>query len=185
MTGIGIVKYSPDAYFTTIESPPTDSMFLKINEGGGGISPIIPVGLGLSWRISNKVSLITEASYRYTFTDMLDGISERGNPKNKDGYILIDFKLQIAPWAPSKKKSKSLPPPEKYEGPKGTDTWKNKPKEKPVDRRNNYYQEEETPVEEEEIQFDENGDPIPKEKKEDVPVEGEPVEQEPTEDEWK
>jgi hypothetical protein len=179
MTGIGIVSYSPRAYFTNIETPPTDPMFLY-NEGGGGITPVIPVGLGLSWRISNKVSLITEGSYRYTFTDMLDGISKRGNPKNKDGYILVDVKLQIAPWAPSKKKSRSLAPPEKYEGPKGTNTWKNRPKEQPA-KRNNYYQEEEQPAEEE-IQFDENGNPIPKENKEEQPAEGDPVEQEPTQE---
>jgi hypothetical protein len=145
VAGIGLLKYNPTSRFTE-PFPPTDSSFL-IDEGRyNGLGFIVPLGLGLSWRISNQFTLVTEAGYRLTFTDYLDDVSLRGNPKKNDGYGMIDIKLQYSPWMPKKKKAKTLAPPDKYDGPKGTDTWKNRKKEEPA-RKNNYY-DDETPVEE-------------------------------------
>jgi len=51
-----------------------------------GTIPVIPVGVGLRYSISNKLSIMAEASYRYTFTDYIDGFSKSANPDNKDFY---------------------------------------------------------------------------------------------------
>jgi hypothetical protein len=159
MAGFGFYNYSPKSYFT--KTPPeTDTAFYYNENKGGGMVAVIPVGFGISWRISNRVSLLTELSYRFTFTDYLDQVSQRGNPKRNDGYAILDFKLQFSPWAAKKKKVAPTTPPQKYEGPKGTETWKNKKKEEPVRKNNNYY--EETPTEEQpsegETPTEENGE---------------------------
>lgn len=163
VAGIGLINYSAKSSFTQ-PSPPTDtSLFYEENIGYPRTSFVIPVGLGFSWRISNRFSLITEASYRITFTDYLDDVSERGNPDKNDGYGMIDLKLQYSPFAPRKKKKKSMAPPDKYEGPKGTETWKNRKKEEPP-RKNDYYDEEvpaeETPSEETPAEEGEEGQPL-------------------------
>lgn len=150
MAGIGLANYNATSKFTQ-PAPPTDTTFYY-SEGVAypQSALIIPVGLGFSWRISNRFSIITEASYRFSFTDYLDDVSKRGNPDKNDGYGMVDFKLQYTPFAPRKRKKKSLAPPDKYEGPKGTETWKNKKKEEPV-KQNNYNEEynlEEQPAEE-------------------------------------
>lgn len=51
-----------------------------------GAIAVIPVGLGLRYSISNNLSVMAEASYRYTFTDYIDGFSKAANPDNKDLY---------------------------------------------------------------------------------------------------
>ena len=176
MGGAGLLRYSPtSSYF----APPTDSAFV-VSEGVGypRMGVVIPAALGLTWKISNRISLITEAGYRFTFTDYLDDVSVRANTGKNDGYGILDFKLQFHPFVPAKKKAKTLAPPQKYEGPKGTDTWKNRKKEEPVQKRNNYYEEE--PTEEEKPEEEPNPD-------EETPVEEEEptLEEEPVEDELK
>lgn len=51
-----------------------------------GAIPVIPIGVGLRYAISDKFSIMAEASYRYTFTDYIDGFSKAANPDNKDFY---------------------------------------------------------------------------------------------------
>lgn len=48
--------------------------------------PVFPVGLGLRFSVSRKVSLIAESSLRVTTTDYLDGFSEAANSARKDQY---------------------------------------------------------------------------------------------------
>jgi len=111
--------------------------------------PVIPVGLGVSLHPSHRLSFAIEATYRFTFTDYLDDVSKRGNSSNKDGYAFLGFKVQFSPSSPKKKQKMSLPPPTQYDGPKGTKTWKNTPREEKK-KSNNYYEApvEETPAEE-------------------------------------
>lgn len=47
---------------------------------------VLPVGAGLSFYLSPRWSLNLETSFRYTFTDYLDGFSYVANPKQKDYY---------------------------------------------------------------------------------------------------
>jgi len=49
--------------------------------------PIIPVGAGLRYGLTNKISINTEASYRIMSTDYLDGFSAAANPDLKDHYF--------------------------------------------------------------------------------------------------
>ncbi len=51
------------------------------------IIPVIPVGAGLRYSLNNRFSLIGETSYRFIFTDYLDGFSQAVNPAKKDHYM--------------------------------------------------------------------------------------------------
>lgn len=48
--------------------------------------PVLPVGVGVNYRLSDKLSLYAEASYRVMSTDYLDGYSQSVNPAHKDNY---------------------------------------------------------------------------------------------------
>jgi hypothetical protein len=50
------------------------------------IMPFVPVGLGLRYEISNRFAINAETSYRFVFTDYLDGFSYSANPKQDDHY---------------------------------------------------------------------------------------------------
>ncbi|MBX9852067.1 MAG: hypothetical protein K2X86_09945, partial [Cytophagaceae bacterium] len=174
VSGVGLLRYSPTSSYFAV---PTDSAFV-VPEGVGypRMGLVLPAGLGLTWKISNRISLITEAAYRFTFTDYLDDVSVRANTKKNDGYGILDFKLQIHPFVPAKKKTKTLAPPQKYEGPKGTDTWKNRKKEEPVQKNNNYYEEE--PTEEKKPEEEPNPDEETPTEEEEPTLEEKPVEEE-------
>lgn len=51
------------------------------------VLPFIPVGLGVRYEISNRFSMTTESTYRFVFTDYLDGVSYSANPKKDDHYL--------------------------------------------------------------------------------------------------
>ncbi len=51
-----------------------------------GTIPVIPLGLGVQYYISPKISLTAETNFRYTFTDYLDGFSYSANPNQRDFY---------------------------------------------------------------------------------------------------
>ena len=55
--------------------------------------PIVPMGLGLRYRITNSLSLNSEASYRYISTDYLDGFSHAANADKKDHYYKFSIGL--------------------------------------------------------------------------------------------
>ena len=46
----------------------------------------VPVGVGAEYPISNRFSINIETSYRFIFTDYLDGFSQAASPKYKDHY---------------------------------------------------------------------------------------------------
>jgi hypothetical protein len=48
--------------------------------------PVIPVGGGFRYRLSERIALTVESSYRLLFTDYLDGFSRAANPGKKDNY---------------------------------------------------------------------------------------------------
>ena len=51
--------------------------------------PVIPVGAGLRYNLSDRIAINGEASYRLMHTDYLDGFSMSANPKLKDHYSSI------------------------------------------------------------------------------------------------
>jgi hypothetical protein len=58
-----------------------------------GTIAVLPVGLGIRYPITNKLSIMAEASYRFTFTDYIDGFSKASNPDKNDHYSNISFGL--------------------------------------------------------------------------------------------
>ena len=61
-----------------------------------GVTPIIPIGAGLSYSLSPKISLVTEASYRFLFTDYLDGFSHSVDPSKKDAYYSLSVGVKYS-----------------------------------------------------------------------------------------
>ncbi len=47
---------------------------------------VLPVGIGLSFYLAPRWSINAETSFRYSFTDYLDGFSYAANPNQKDFY---------------------------------------------------------------------------------------------------
>lgn len=58
-----------------------------------GTIAVIPVGAGFRYPITNKLSVMAEASYRFTFTDYIDGFSKASNPDKNDYYTNISVGL--------------------------------------------------------------------------------------------
>lgn len=48
--------------------------------------PVIPVGVGVRYPLTSRISASAESSYRFTFSDYLDGFSYSANPAKKDRY---------------------------------------------------------------------------------------------------
>lgn len=55
------------------------------------IIPVLPVGAGVRYHISDRIVLNLEAAYRLMRTDYLDGFSQSANPGFKDHYSSITF----------------------------------------------------------------------------------------------
>jgi hypothetical protein len=53
------------------------------------IIPVIPVGVGLRYGLSPRFAVSAESSYRFVFTDYLDGFSQAANPAKNDHYHTI------------------------------------------------------------------------------------------------
>ncbi len=49
--------------------------------------PVIPLGAGVRYALSERFSLNAETSYRLSFTDYLDGFSKAANPNKNDHYF--------------------------------------------------------------------------------------------------
>ena len=48
--------------------------------------PVIPVGIGIRYALSSKISISAESSYRFISTDYLDGFSQATDPNKRDNY---------------------------------------------------------------------------------------------------
>jgi hypothetical protein len=49
--------------------------------------PVLPMGIGIRYAISPRISINAETSYRFTFTDYLDGFSKAANDSRRDSYL--------------------------------------------------------------------------------------------------
>ena len=50
------------------------------------VIPVVPVGIGLRYNLSSRLAVNAESSYRFIFTDYLDGFSVSANPGSNDHY---------------------------------------------------------------------------------------------------
>jgi hypothetical protein len=48
--------------------------------------PVLPIGVGIRYPFSSNISVNAETSYRFTFTDYLDGFSKAADDSKKDSY---------------------------------------------------------------------------------------------------
>ena len=53
------------------------------------IIPVMPVGVGARYHVSNRIVLNLEGSYRFMHNDYVDGFSKSANPNLKDHYYSI------------------------------------------------------------------------------------------------
>jgi hypothetical protein len=51
------------------------------------LMPVLPMGIGVRYPISSRISINAESSYRFTFTDYLDGFSKAANDSRRDSYL--------------------------------------------------------------------------------------------------
>ena len=47
---------------------------------------VLPAGIGVRYAVSSRISVTAETSYRFTFTDYLDGFSKAADPSMRDSY---------------------------------------------------------------------------------------------------
>lgn len=62
------------------------------------IIPVLPVGAGVRYPLTEKFSLYAETAYRLSFNDYMDGVSLAGNPVRKDHYYSVSVGLIYRPW---------------------------------------------------------------------------------------
>jgi opacity protein-like surface antigen len=48
--------------------------------------PVVPIGAGAEYALSERISLLAETNYRLTKTDYIDGFSQSANPSRLDHY---------------------------------------------------------------------------------------------------
>src|SRR5882724_11496738 len=59
--------------------------------------PVLPVGVGIRYSISPRISISGETFYRFTSTDYLDGFSQAADPKKKDNYYTNSINIIYRP----------------------------------------------------------------------------------------
>lgn len=89
------IDYSSVDTSTSFKDP---TVFKKIaadiNHGTPRVLPVIPIGGGLEFPLSQKLFLTTEASYRLTLSDYIDGFSIAADPNKKDHYYSVNVGLR-------------------------------------------------------------------------------------------
>lgn len=85
------------AYFS--EEGISDALQQDLSQRLPRALPVLPVGIGVRYPLSEKFFLNTEASYRLMRSDYLDGFSQSANPARKDHYhkvsVGINYRLGI------------------------------------------------------------------------------------------
>ncbi|WP_151086180.1 hypothetical protein [Hymenobacter baengnokdamensis] len=96
--GVGALRYNPS---------PGQYGFPLAPEAGyttfTGLAAVLPVGGGVTLRASPHLAFTAEALYFFTSSDMLDGISQRGNPDSKDSFATATIKIEYSLFKPHPK----------------------------------------------------------------------------------
>lgn len=96
--GIGLLKIKRDwsrlntTHFDS-ESAVAEGLVVDAAHPLPNIIPVIPVGAGLRYNFSSRLAVSAESSYRFVFTDYLDGFSQSANPSRNDHYYTITIGL--------------------------------------------------------------------------------------------
>jgi len=114
---------------------------------------ILPLGIGVEYRLSDKISLLGELSRRFWLSD-----EDPINQEMMSGYHTASFKIQYSPWGIKKKKKIKLPAPTTpthFYSPNGV-----APNKKKREEENGSPSTEEEPLEEEDLDTEEGEDPF-------------------------
>ena len=99
-TGLGLVwiDAEPDFSRTKIEEL-APGIALDQNVATSAVYASLPVGLGLVWKVNNRIDVQLAAQLNWTFTDYLDGISQAVDPNRNDyyGYVTLGFQYKLLP----------------------------------------------------------------------------------------
>lgn len=90
--GLSFLKIKRDwskfnAEYFGVGSVISDGLVLDEKKSLPRIIPVIPLGGGIRYNLSDRIAVNAEASYRLTYTDYIDGFSKAANPKQNDHYI--------------------------------------------------------------------------------------------------
>ncbi|MFD1873662.1 hypothetical protein [Hymenobacter bucti] len=101
--GVGGMVYNP----SVAQATPFGNVLLPA-EGNNtasfsGVAAVLPVGAGVTLRASRSLYFTLEGLYYFTSTDLLDGISQRGNPKSNDSFMTATLKIEYAFYKKSAK----------------------------------------------------------------------------------
>ncbi|WP_092739716.1 outer membrane beta-barrel protein [Hymenobacter psychrophilus] len=102
--GVGLALYSPKSYKGT-ERPGgnfTPAYLEPERFDYPALALVLPVGVGVTVRLTSRLNATIEGSYSLTTTDQLDDISPalgRSSSSLNDNYGQLELKLEYAPWA--------------------------------------------------------------------------------------
>ncbi len=75
-----------DTTYFNSKSPTSIGLGMDTFHKTPGFLPIIPVGIGVRYMVSNHIYINAEATYRIFSSDYIDGFSYAGNPAKNDHY---------------------------------------------------------------------------------------------------
>jgi hypothetical protein len=89
--GVSILRIRRDwsgfnAEYFSAEQSTIDGLATDARHAMPTVIPVLPAGVGVRYTASQKLSVSAETSYRFTFTDYLDGFSKAADPARKDSY---------------------------------------------------------------------------------------------------
>jgi hypothetical protein len=94
--GVGFLLFDPKTYIGT-GRPAVNQVYLAPESSAyPDVAIVAPVGGGLTFRLTRNFSASAEAAYYFTSTDLLDDVSERGNSSKRDGFGIVELKVEYA-----------------------------------------------------------------------------------------
>jgi len=92
--GVGATLYDPVA----TQLSPDRVVYLAPEQRGGypNLAAVLPVGGGVTLQAGRAVRFTLEGLYYFTSTDLLDDVSQRGNPNLKDDFATVSLKMEFA-----------------------------------------------------------------------------------------
>ncbi len=78
------------AYFNS-KSPAAIGLGIDTLHKTPSIVPVVPVGAGIRYMLTNHIYLNVEGTYRFTGSDYIDGFKYAGDPKHNDHYYGISI----------------------------------------------------------------------------------------------
>jgi hypothetical protein len=100
--GLGLILYSP--IVSNYQGGLPDRSRTNASEKDGlaerrdypAFSGVLPLGGGVTFRVTERLNATAEGTYYFTNTDSLDDVKFRGNPNENDGFGTAFLKLEYA-----------------------------------------------------------------------------------------